>query len=636
MISFLINEWKQVLTNFKLVVAIIVILFVPSLYSGTYLWANWDPYAHLERLPVAVVNDDEKVEYQGSTYEIGDDLIKELKKDQSFKWEFVSNKQADQGLKNNHYYFEVYIPKDFSKRATTLTNQKPMPLNLYYKVNAGSNFIASQIGRTGVDKIRTNLSEQLSKNYAEVVFTQLKTVGDHLNEASNGSGKISTGLEELVSGTNEIVTGMEKEVGPLGQLSSGTTKLSEAASQLSTGAEQLQSGMSQVTGGMTELGKGLSSLNSSADQLAAGMEPLTNGSKQLNQAVQGYQSTHPDWADDPTFQQIVQLSQGLNGGVEKFQSNFSSFQQGINQANQSIAPLSSGAQTIETKLGDLSQGAKQMAASQSDATTGTKNVVNGWESVIGHLKELRSGEDQLSTGSKDLTSQLANGAKELQDIHSGKPIYEMMANPVRLKEQLVHNVPNYGTGLAPYFLSLSLFVGALLLSTILPLRETAANPPSAIAWFLSKFILLGLISLGQTIITSLILIHIIGLDPIHKGELYLFTFLTSLLFMAIILFLVITADNAGRFVAIILLVLQLTSSAGTFPIELTPTFLQTLHSLLPMSYSVEGFRAIISTGDVQLLRGDVMVLVLYLLAAVVLTILIIRLLLKKQTKIEKA
>jgi len=108
------------------------------------------------------------------------------------------------------------------------------------------------------------------------------------------------------------------------------------------------------------------------------------------------------------------------------------------------------------------------------------------------------------------------------------------------------------------------------------------------------------------------------------------------MFMSIILLLVIALDNAGRFLAIVLLVLQLTSSAGTFPIELTPKFLQTMHSLLPMSYTVQGLRAIISTGDNQILRSDVTALVIYLVAAVILTLLVIRLLLKKGTKVEEA
>ncbi|HYK71992.1 MAG TPA: YhgE/Pip family protein [Pseudoneobacillus sp.] len=121
----------------------------------------------------------------------------------------------------------------------------------------------------------------------------------------------------------------------------------------------------------------------------------------------------------------------------------------------------------------------------------------------------------------------------------------------------------------------------------------------------------------------------VGLDPLNKSYLYLFTFFSSLIFMSIILFLVILLDNAGRFLAIILLVLQLTSSAGTFPIELTPPFFQTIHSLLPMWYTVQGFRTIISTGDYHLLQNDVMALMVYLVLSMLLTMLTLKFLHKK-------
>lgn len=630
------NEWVNTFKHRKLIIAVIIILFVPTLYSGTYLWANWDPYAHLERLPVAVVNEDVKVNYKGSTYSIGDDLVKELKKDKSFKWRFVNKELADKGINNNQYYFEIYIPHDFSKRATTLTARHPTPLNLYYKVNVGSNFIASQIGRTGVDKIRTKLSQQLSKNYAEVVFGNITSVGKGLNDASNGSNQITAGLNKVSSGTQEMIDGMQKQAGPLGQLSSGSNQLSIAASQLSNGANQIQTGMSQVNNGLNSLGTGLTALNNSSNQLAAGIEPLSNGSKQLNQAIEGYEKSHPDLANDTSYQQIMQISRNLGRGLDQLNTGYSTFNQGVDKTAQSSKTLSAGTDTIISKLKDLSNGATQMAAAQIKIANGSTNVYNGWNSVITHLKTLKDGEDRLVSGSGKLTDSLASGAKKIQDIHAGQPIYEMMSNPVRLKEQLVHRVPNYGTGLAPYFLSLSLFVGALLLSTALPLRMTTGMPPSALAWFLSKFILLALISIGHSVITNLFLINLVGLNPINHVYLYLFTFYTSLIFMSIILFLVITLDNAGRFLAIVLLVLQLTSSAGTFPIELTPQFLQTLHSLLPMSYSVQGFRAIISTGDYHLLRTDMVALTLYLVSAIILTILMLSLFLKKRERLEKA
>lgn len=226
----------------------------------------------------------------------------------------------------------------------------------------------------------------------------------------------------------------------------------------------------------------------------------------------------------------------------------------------------------------------------------------------------------MLNGSKQLGKQLNIGAKKIEAMQSGQPVYKMMANPVHLKEELVHDVPNYGTGLAPYFISISLFAGALLLSTVFSFRDTMDPPPSALSWFVSKFAVLFFIAIGHSLITNFLLVHLVGLKPLHTGHLYLFSFFTSLVFMAIIQFLVTAGDNVGRFICIILLVLQLTSSAGTFPVELVPTALQRFNYVLPMTYTVQGFRTIISTGDYQILFQDVLRLLAFLIVALLLTL----------------
>ncbi|MBP0724462.1 YhgE/Pip domain-containing protein [Bacillus sp. RG28] len=630
------NEWVHLFKDTKLLISIIVILFVPTLYSGTYLWANWDPYGKLERLPVAVVNEDKPVTYKGTNYAIGNDLVSELKKDKSFKWQFVNKKKADKGIENNKYYFGIYIPSDFSKNATTLSSANPKPLELDYKVNVGSNFIASQIGRSGVDKIRTKLSQNLSKNYAQVFMGNLLTIGKDLKSASQGSNEITTGLSKLSTGTQDMISGMQKQSAPISQLADGTKKLSDAASQLSKGADQLSTGMTQVDSGLNTLSNTLYSLNYSSNQLISGVNPLSYGSKQLDQSIMGLEKNHPELMKDPSIQQINTISKNLIGGLSEVNSNLTKFNEGLTKTAQSSKTLNQGTHTVTTKLKDISNGAKVIASSQNQITKGTGDISKGWTSVISNLTNLKKGEDKLQAGSKQLTDKLASGAKEIDAIKAGQPTYEMISNPVRLKEKMVNKVPNYGTGLAPYFLSLSFFVGALLLSTVFPLRTTYESPPSGIAWFLSKFLILMMISLGHSIITNLFLIYLVGLDPISKGYLYIFSFFTSLIFMSIIQFLITIGDNAGRFIAVILLVIQLTASSGTFPYELSPNFLQKLHALLPMTYSVQGFRTIISTGNYNILLHDILILTIYLVLSIMLTILVINVGVKKRTSLEKA
>ncbi|MBW7454610.1 YhgE/Pip family protein, partial [Paenibacillus sepulcri] len=228
-------------------------------------------------------------------------------------------------------------------------------------------------------------------------------------------------------------------------------------------------------------------------------------------------------------------------------------------------------------------------------------------------------------GSSQLGSSLSEGADQLSRLHASQPLYEMMANPVRLKEESINKLPNYGTGMAPFFLSISLYVGALLLSTVFPLRTPASPAPSGFIWGLTKYSFLAVVSIVQVLLMSLIIIHAVGLHPLNQPYFVLFGLLASFVFMALIQLLVTAGDNVGRFVAVILLVLQLTATSGTFPVELGPQILQRIHAFLPVSYTVDGFRNIISTGDYGLVRMDSLILLCFGAGALVITIILLSL-----------
>ena len=119
---------------------------IPLLYSGTFLWAFWDPYGKVDQLPVAIVNMDEGAEFNDSELTIGKDLVKELKDKKDFDWHFVSQKEANEGLENQDYYMKIEIPKNFSKNATTLQEDNPQKLDLIYTSNEGFNYISTKIG----------------------------------------------------------------------------------------------------------------------------------------------------------------------------------------------------------------------------------------------------------------------------------------------------------------------------------------------------------------------------------------------------------------------------------------------------------------------------------------------------------
>jgi putative membrane protein len=161
----------------------------------------------------------------------------------------------------------------------------------------------------------------------------------------------------------------------------------------------------------------------------------------------------------------------------------------------------------------------------------------------------------------------------------------------------MNHVPNYGSGLAPYFISLSLFVGALMLSVIFPMFNPASEPKNGFSWFLGKAGVILAVGIGQALLVDAVLLLGLGLEVKSVPYFIMLSIITSWTFLAIIQFLVTALDNPGRFLAVIILILQLTGSAGTYPIELGPKFLQQISHYLPMTYTISGFRAVISSGD---------------------------------------
>ncbi|WP_256204471.1 YhgE/Pip family protein [Planococcus faecalis] len=209
--------------------------------------------------------------------------------------------------------------------------------------------------------------------------------------------------------------------------------------------------------------------------------------------------------------------------------------------------------------------------------------------------ELGQGLTELEEGTSELTTSLSDGAEDVASKQVTDDNYEMIAAPATATESERSDVPNYGHALAPYILSLALFVGALSFNLVFPINAPAGRPTSGVGWWFSKFSLGFIQATAAALIVDAIMLFGFHLQVDHIGEFIAVSVITSLTYMFLIMFLGITFGNPGRFVAMIILVLQLGASGGTFPVELTNTFFQTVHDFVPMSYAILGFRESMSS-----------------------------------------
>jgi putative membrane protein len=695
-------EWKELLKNKKILIPVIAVLLIPLLYSGMFLWAFWDPYEKLDELPVAVVNLDEGAEYEGEPLTIGKDLQENLKKNDGFKWEFVSKEVAYEGMDKQQYYMVIEIPDDFSDRATTLLDENPSSLEMKFVPNESYNFLSAQIGSTAVEKIKEEVSKELTSTYAEAMFANLEKMADGYKDAADGTSKLNNGVHELQDGSVALKKGLEqaaeksivfqdgvgKAFGAVKDihkgnedLSKGLGQLLEGQGQLASASDQLQTGTATLNDGLAKSNKGLSQLQDAQGELTNGAGSLAEGAAELNAGTVRLEegATQAQEKAEKLNQGLIQLKKALEPLIEQaseeqqaeinasfeqlingsgeFSKGLMALQQGaleLNTGTSSLAEnsrkLADGHLNFQTGLTELANGSNQLSEGSSellmgqtefnqgltqfgeklgDANEGSKKLAEGSGQLLAGMEQLDGGSKQFQQGTQELAegsnkissglSEVGEGTDELEeklkdaseksgDVKGTDKTFDMISEPVKVKSEVENGVPNYGTGFAPYFLSLGLFVGALLLSIVFPMREPAGTPRSGTAWFTGKTAILAAVGILQALLADAVLILGLCVEVKSTGLFILFSILTSFTFIALVQFLVTTLGDPGRFVAILILILQLTTSAGTFPLELIPNALQPFNLLLPMTYSVSGFKAVISSGDFAFMWENVMIL----------------------------
>jgi putative membrane protein len=562
--------------------------------------------------------------------------------------------------------------KELNRGLATLA-EKSIEFNDGMKsADAGSNKLA-----VGSKELYNGLATLADKsiefdNGVKEAATGSRQVATGSTELKNGLAKADANLPLLIAGTKEasagaeqlkrdlpagIAAGIEKELtGSVGELNAGidqfqsqltTTLASQIADQtISQQTEKMQK-LAQilienkvdpalVQGIMANEQKNAPTKGQVEKQILSQLSPkIDAGFDQFKTGVDGKLAGSSKGLEDkikaqttPYFDQLITGIGKINGGQQELQKGIhdlyvgsSKLADGTNNLSAGMSQLAAGADKITTGTGKLATGSGELKAGASDLTDGMNQLTGGASALTsgaGQLAkgsgQLKDGTSKLSNGAKELADKLSDGSKEVAKVHSDEKTYNMMADPVKLDNEKINHVPNYGTGFAPYFLSLGLFVGALLLSIVFPLRDTAVAPANGFNWFSSKFSIMAGIGVFQALLADVILLGGLGLDVQSVPKFILFSIMTSLAFIALIQLLVSVFADAGRFIAIVILILQLTTSAGTFPLELIPNFLQHFNAILPMTYSVQGFKAVISSGDFSFMWQNFMILLGYLIA----------------------
>ena len=665
-------EWKHLFSNKILLISMAVISFIPILYSGFFLGSIWDPYGQTKNLPVAFVNEDKGASLNGKSLNVGESVEKKLKDNHDLGWEFVSKQQADEGVNNGHFYAVVTIPSDFSQKAASITKSEPQQAVINFTTTPAKNYIGSLVSNQAAAKVKSSVSEQITQAYAKGILENLDKLGIGLDTAANGAstlhdglGRLQSGAQTYVGGVKQLAVNQQSLTGGLAQLSDGSRKLQARLGQLSNNLPT-ESQLSQLSDGMKQLQSGINQLNASvsnpspalvaqqnkvettaqtlketiedskSDLLTAGgtlrtlgVQAAASGSKsttislpQISNISRAFTKTQTIIAQTTTLLGDLQtLTQQLSAQQTQLQAGVSALNNGVNQLTPNAITAFNGYNSVRFANNQLLAGSASLTNGLNEAKSGSQKLANGASLLESRSGALIDGTSQLASGADTLANKLADASNRIKIQPTGATTQQQIANPVKSEMTEKGNVPNYGYALSPYVLSLSLFVGALVLNVIYPIRKTFSEQESAIRWWLSKASVAGVAAFMQATILMLVMVFFLGLAPEHPAHFIGAIYLTSFAYMSTVSLLVIVLDNPGRFLAMVLLVLQLGSSEGTFPIQTANGFFQAINPLVPMTYSIRALRQAISGGlDNAFYGGSMWVLAGFLLVANLLTI----------------
>ncbi|GAB3282351.1 YhgE/Pip family protein [Parasphingorhabdus pacifica] len=602
----------------------VVLILVPTLYGALYLWANWDPYGRMNRIPVAVVNSDRPVSSNGERVNAGEQLVQQLKATDTFDWHFVDEREAHRGLVEGNYYFTVSVPSDFSAKLAAATQNMPERAAIEVTKNDANGYIAGIMADTAKYRLQNQVNAAAHTAYARALYGELGRARDTLLVASETS-------HQLVEGTELSKQATAALTGGLNGIRDGSGRITRGVQDVSDATARLDDQLSSVTGfAARELPGAVDSLVDESNGAVNSLGTIATTTEftrvQANRsatALTELGEQHPDLLQAPAYRRALDDARGLASATATSDRE-------AQRALRTAQDANDRALALRSEVGSLQDRVRTIDAPLNNLRSGTAELAAGTREVTGGLSSLAAGSGVLETSA----GQLNDGARRLNDLVDDSlnripptnptevaRASDVLGSPSEIRTSNLNPAEVYGRGLAPFFFAIALWVFGLLAYLLLkPINERALGSrvnagsimmagflPAAALGVIGGLVLLGVADLA------------LGLDPEHLLWTVGLIALGVSAFVAIDQFLRASLGAIGALLSMVLLVVQLTASGGIFPMETTPVAFQAVHPFLPMTYLVDGLRVTISGGEAQHLLHDAVVLGGVLLAFLIMT-----------------
>ncbi|WP_420042049.1 YhgE/Pip domain-containing protein [Gordonia sp. MP11Mi] len=558
--------------------ALAVIILMPLMYGALYLWAFWNPFNEVNKMPIALVNLDTGATLDGKPLAAGEQVVQGLVASKQLDLNVVSESEAADGVAHGKYYFSITLPKDFSEAVVSPTTGKPRSAPLIFTYDDANNYLASVLGGDAAQQVVSQVASQVGTQTFDIAFKEVGSMLPQVTKAVDGANELATGLDTANTGAHELS-------GALDELSGVVIKATDPVLAATSGSGGLSP--AEVKATATRVSQGAETINEIVGGAAA---TQSRGYTALDRAISGMASS-PDPAMRALARSLTPAKDALaNRGLGPDANNAATAL--LSDSQKLSAAMTTPGSQVNSLLALAESGGLHADIEKARGAATELSSASG--ELAAGTKKLAGGAHQLAGGLDEASKAIPKWNKEQQDA-----LAKTLSQPVFLSEKYENEAGTFGTGFAPFFFSLALFVGGIIawmLFTPLQSRPIAQGLNSVRAVLASYAPTFGVGALQAAILFGVTVLAV-GLRPVHVAGTFLFMLLVVATFLALIqMFNALFGPAVGRVVTLAFLMIQLTSAGGIYPVETTTKPFQYIHWVDPMTYTVNGLRQMIMGG----------------------------------------
>ncbi len=568
------GDVKRISRNMIALVVVMGITLIPSLYAWFNVAANWDPYGKTGGLKVAVTSLDEGTSFEGMDFNFGDKIIDTLRGNDKIGWQFVDYDTSLEGVKSGDYYAAVIIPETFSSDLLSVVSGTIESPTIEYYVNEKKNAIAPKITNSGINTLGEQINSEFVSTVTEVLTTILNTTIEGLEETAE-SGESS--LKDAFSQASE-------------DLKLYSTNFGLVIDSLKLLNENLADAQDTISSLRTVIGDTSEFADSTQETVDSAQDTTESAAKRIDKKL-----SHISEKCDDLAEKLRLLNK--NGAIDKVGNTTDD----INDDIQTILADCSDALEL---LSDLSGDAQGLTSDGKKALNRTSYMLSGLNETLDAAVSALEATKEVLDDAIERVEKIQSGDYDLDDIevvekvknilqNDPDSLKEFMASPVTIHTNSIYPIENYGSGMAPFYSVLAIWVGAIVMVAMFKVNvaedEMLKNLGPHQCYF-GRGLFFWLIGFLQTTIICLGDLYFLGIQCLNPLKFVVAGWVASFVFVSIIYTLTVSFGDVGKAVAVIIMVIQIAGAGGTFPIEVTPQFFQNMYPFLPFTYAIDAMR----------------------------------------------